>query len=79
VIEDKFVFCLGVTWGHAVVQLVEALRYKPEGCGLDSRWGYRDFSFTCPTDRTVALRTTEFLTEMSTRNICGGVGKVADA
>jgi len=24
--------------GHAVAQLVEALRYKPEGCGFDSRW-----------------------------------------
>ena len=23
---------------HAVLQLVEALRYKPEGRGLDSRW-----------------------------------------
>ena len=23
--------------GHAVVQLFEALRYKPEGCGFDSR------------------------------------------
>jgi len=23
---------------HEVVQLVEALGYKPEGCGLDSRW-----------------------------------------
>jgi len=23
--------------GRAVVQLVEALRYKPEGCGFDSR------------------------------------------
>ena len=23
---------------HAMTQLVEALRYKPEGCGLDSRW-----------------------------------------
>jgi len=22
--------------GHAVVQLVEALRYKPEGCGIES-------------------------------------------
>jgi hypothetical protein len=22
--------------GHAVTQLVEALRYKPEGCGFDS-------------------------------------------
>ena len=24
--------------GDAVAQLVEALRYKPEGRGLDSRW-----------------------------------------
>jgi len=23
--------------GHVVAQLVEALRYKPEGCGFDSR------------------------------------------
>jgi hypothetical protein len=29
--------------GHAVAQFVEALCYKPEGRGLDSRWGYRDF------------------------------------
>ena len=25
-------------YGHAVAQLVEALRYKPEGRGFDSRW-----------------------------------------
>jgi hypothetical protein len=25
-----------VSWGHAVTQLVEALRYKPEGRGFDS-------------------------------------------
>ena len=24
--------------GHAVAQLVEALRYKPKGRGFDSRW-----------------------------------------
>jgi len=24
--------------GHAVAQLVEALRYEPQGCGFDSRW-----------------------------------------
>jgi len=24
--------------GHAVAQLVEAMRYKPEGRGFDSRW-----------------------------------------
>jgi len=30
--------------GHAVAQLVEALRYKPEGRGFDSRWCYWNFS-----------------------------------
>jgi len=24
--------------GHAITQLIDALHYKPEGCGLDSRW-----------------------------------------
>jgi hypothetical protein len=32
--------------GHAVVQLVEALRYKPEGRGFDSRWYHWNFSLT---------------------------------
>ena len=34
------------TKGYAVAQLVEALRYKPEGCGFDSRWCYWNFSLT---------------------------------
>jgi hypothetical protein len=34
------------TWGHAVAQLVEAPRYKPEGRGFDSRWCHWDFSLT---------------------------------
>ena len=34
------------TTGHAVAQLVEALRYKPEGCGFDSRWCHWNFSLT---------------------------------
>jgi hypothetical protein len=29
-----------------VAQLVEALRYKPEGRGFDFRWGHSDFSLT---------------------------------
>jgi hypothetical protein len=29
--------------GHAVAQLVEALRYKPEGRGFDSRWCHWNF------------------------------------
>ena len=32
-IEDYTV----LNWGHAVAQLVEALRYKSEGRGFDSR------------------------------------------
>jgi len=48
-----------------VVQLVEALRYKPEGCGFDS-------------GRIMALELTKPPTEMSIRNISWGV-KVAGA
>jgi hypothetical protein len=32
--------------GHAVAQLVEALRYKPEGRGFDSRWCHWNVSLT---------------------------------
>jgi hypothetical protein len=32
--------------GFALVQLVDALRYKPEGRGFDSSWGQLDFSLT---------------------------------
>jgi len=34
------------TRGHAVAQLVEALRYKPEGRGFDSSWCHWNFSLT---------------------------------
>jgi hypothetical protein len=32
--------------GHTVAQFLEALRYKPEGRGLDSRWCLWNFSLT---------------------------------
>ena len=32
--------------GHAVAQLVEALRYKPEGRGFDSQWCHWNSSLT---------------------------------
>jgi len=35
-----------VNLGHAVAQLVEALSYKPEGRGFDSRWCHWNFSLT---------------------------------
>jgi hypothetical protein len=31
---------------YAVAQLVEALRYKPEGRGFDFRWSHCSFSLT---------------------------------
>jgi len=35
-----------VAWGHAVAQLVEALRYKPEGRDFDFRWCHWNFPLT---------------------------------
>jgi hypothetical protein len=53
---------------YAVAQLVEALRYKPEGRGFDSLWSHWSFKCLNPSGRTVALGSTQPLTEMSTRN-----------
>jgi hypothetical protein len=49
--------------GHAVAQLVEALRYKSEGRGFDSRWYQWNFS-----GRTMALGLTPPLTDMNARD-----------
>ena len=46
VAERRFMFKHLVLWGHEVAQLVEALRYKPEGRGFDSRWCHWNFSLT---------------------------------
>jgi hypothetical protein len=56
--------------GAAVAQLVEALRYKPAGRGFDSRWCQWMFS--------LALGSTQPLTEMSTRNISWGVNAAGE-
>jgi hypothetical protein len=37
---------LRTTYVAAATQLVEALRYKPAGCGFDSQWCHWDFSLT---------------------------------
>ena len=58
--------CVCVYMGHAVAQLVEALRYKPEGRGLDSLWCH------WISGRTMALGSTQPLTEMNTRNVSWG-------
>jgi hypothetical protein len=57
--------------GPAVAQLVEALRYKPAGRGFDGVYGF--FHWHNPVGRTMALGSTQPLTEMSTRNIFWGV------
>jgi hypothetical protein len=59
--------CSFLARGGAVV---EALRYKPEGRGIDSRWGH--FRWHNPSGRNMALLSTQPLTEMSTRNISWG-------
>jgi hypothetical protein len=43
---SEFVHLLTGHLGHAVVLLVEALRYKSEGHGFDSRWCHWNLSLT---------------------------------
>ena len=66
--ESGYVFvCFLTKAGHAVKQLVEALRYKLEGCGFDSCWCHLNFSLT------VDLGSTHPLIEMITKNISWGL------
>ena len=51
-----------------MAQLVEELRYKPEGRGFDSKWGHWDTSLNS-SGRTMALGSTQPLTEISSRGI----------
>jgi len=46
--RNKFILCVYTLcgWGHTVAQLVEALRYKPEGREFYSRWCHWSFSLT---------------------------------
>jgi hypothetical protein len=51
-----------------VALLVEALCYKPEGRGFESRCGNWFFNLPKLSSRTMALGLTQPLTEMSVRN-----------
>jgi hypothetical protein len=68
----KLNICIFI-WGAAVPQLVGALHYKPAGRGFDSRWCQWIFHWHNSIGRTMALGSTQPLTEMSTRNISWGV------
>jgi hypothetical protein len=57
--------------GHAVAELVEALCYKPEGRRFES-WMRFFFNLPNPSRRTMALGSTQPLTEMSIRNLPWG-------
>ena len=62
--------------GHALEQLAEALRYKPEGSILDGVIG--NFHWINPSSRTMSMGSTQPIREMSTRNIFWG-GKATGA
>jgi hypothetical protein len=52
--------------GHAAAQMPEAICYKSEGRGFESRWDLRIFfSRPNPSSRNMALGSTQPLTEMS--------------
>jgi hypothetical protein len=42
-IMSVFIEIYKLSQGHAVAQLVEALLYKSEGCGFNSRWCHWNF------------------------------------
>ena len=53
--------------------VVKVLCYKSEGCWFVPSWCHWNFSLTQnPSDRTIALGSTQPLTEMSTRSIFWG-------
>jgi len=52
--------------------MAPSLCYKSEGCGFDSRWCHWNFHWHNPSGRTMALTSTQTLTEMRTRNISWG-------
>jgi hypothetical protein len=54
--------------------VVEALRYKPEGRGIDSQMVSLEFFIGNPFGRTMALGSIQPLREMSTKNIFWGKG-----
>jgi hypothetical protein len=73
--EGMFTGCVKIlctilrTGGERGGTVVKLLCYKSEGRWFDSRRCHWNFSLTYPSDRTMALWSTQPLTEMSTRSI----------
>jgi hypothetical protein len=61
--------------GNAVVYLVEALCYKPEGRLFRVPDEVDFFNMPNPSSRSMTLGSTQPVTEMSTRNLPGGRGR----
>jgi hypothetical protein len=57
--------------------LVEALCYKPEDSGFDPGEVIGFFNLPNPSSRTIALGSTQPLTEMSSRNLSEGKERAA--
>jgi hypothetical protein len=60
---------LHVSSGDRGSTVVKVLRYKSEGRWFDPRWCHELFLDINSSDRTMALGSTQSLTEMSTGNI----------
>jgi hypothetical protein len=58
---------------YSMLRLVAALPHKVEGRGFHSRWGRWIFYWLNPPGRTMAMGSTQLLTELSTRDISWGV------
>jgi hypothetical protein len=64
---------LTIILGDSGSTVVKVLCYKSEGRWFDPNWCHWNFSLTYnPSDRTMALGSTQPLTEMSTRSISWG-------
>jgi hypothetical protein len=69
-IRNIFPYCAIFSKG---TQLVEAQRHNPEGRGFDFRWVIGIFHSLNPSVRTMAVGSTQSLTEMRTRCVSWGV------
>jgi hypothetical protein len=73
----RFSFFTSFLTSEAVAQLIEALCYKPKSRGFDPDEVIGFSNWPNPSSRTMALGSTQPLTEMSTRNFPGGKWRTA--